>query len=134
MEPDEVEDIAQRMHALAREQHNHRIAFENVKATPHRAILDRAILNVLSTDLAIFTYAQIIDGLPTADVAYDRRYSGMYPDHIIDEVHKEVCSGAMRKAREFHKTWDPSILMFNPHVCVHLRCPTQCLYLQGNLS
>ncbi|KAL2200150.1 hypothetical protein P885DRAFT_73983 [Corynascus similis CBS 632.67] len=39
----------------------------------HRRLLIRAIERVLSTEVAEFTYAQVIDGLPTSDVAFDTR-------------------------------------------------------------
>ena len=57
---------------------------------------------VLSTELTLFTCAQVIDGLPTADVAWDQRYGGIFGDHIIDEAHGgSLCPGAMDKACEF---------------------------------
>ncbi|KAF2749455.1 hypothetical protein M011DRAFT_475549 [Sporormia fimetaria CBS 119925] len=37
----------------------------------HLATLDQALSNILSTDLAYETYAQIVDGLPTRDVYED---------------------------------------------------------------
>lgn len=38
----------------------------------HYSALQRAIRNLLDTNLAFATYAQIVDGLPTEDVAWDR--------------------------------------------------------------
>jgi hypothetical protein len=35
----------------------------------HYAILANALCNILNTDIALITYAQILDGLPTTDVA-----------------------------------------------------------------
>jgi hypothetical protein len=77
--------------------------------------LIRAIDNVLATDEAILTYAQIIDGLPTADVSYDRRVTGIHGNHPIDE-HEELCPGALDKARELCPQWDPAMLAFSPRV------------------
>ncbi|KAF4946780.1 hypothetical protein FGADI_10984 [Fusarium gaditjirri] len=63
-------------------------------------LLSRAVRNLLNTDLALITYAQIIDGLPIADVAWDR-YSGSYePSHPINN-HKTLCEGALEKAKGF---------------------------------
>jgi hypothetical protein len=45
----------------------------------HRDIFTRAVTNVLSTDIAVLTYAQIIDGLPLTDVAQDTSGGGL-PD------------------------------------------------------
>jgi hypothetical protein len=39
---------------------------------PHRDVLDRAVRNVLGTELALETCAQIADGLPLARVAFDQ--------------------------------------------------------------
>ena len=59
----------------------------------------RALLNVLSTDVAEFTYSQLLDGLPTVD-----SLSESYPrmrDHPVHELeHVEVCDGYIEKARE----------------------------------
>ncbi|KAF4450476.1 hypothetical protein F53441_6475 [Fusarium austroafricanum] len=79
----------------------------------HRDVLDKAIRNVLSTELAQFTYAQIIDGLPIADVAWDRRLPRIMGEHIIDD-HETLCPGALENAQEYYKKWDPSFIKFNP--------------------
>ena len=38
----------------------------------HRDALNQAVSNILSTKIALETYAQIIDGLPLGYVAWDR--------------------------------------------------------------
>ncbi len=81
----------------------------------HYDILLRAIKNVLSTDLAIFIYAQIIDGFPTADVVEDRRLPGISGDHPIDD-HEDLCYGCVDKACEFYDNWDPTVLKFDVKV------------------
>lgn len=106
--------ITPRLRALAREEHTARIPPEKLYAEHHR-ILTRAINNVLSIDLALFTYAQIIDGLPTADVGWDRRSPGLWGDHPLDQ-HEELCPGAMDKARELCQKWTPTMLAFKPEV------------------
>ena len=116
MEPEDLESITEMLRRRARIDHACRVPFDDVKSEPHRKILTDAIRNVLSTELAHFTYAQIIDGLPTADVAWDRRAPGIFGDHIIDDVHEELCPGAMDAARDFYEKWDPSVLDFNPKV------------------
>jgi hypothetical protein len=66
----------------------------------HYDSLSLALRNVLNTDIALMTYAQIIDGLPTADVVWDR-YSSMYdPAHPISN-HKTLCEGVLEKAKGF---------------------------------
>ena len=50
------------------------VGFRKVSAASleeqHRDIFVRAVSNVLSTEIAELTYAQIIDGLPLSSVAY----------------------------------------------------------------
>lgn len=79
------------------------------------AVFTRAMSNVLSTDISLETYAQIIDGLPIADVAWDRRTTGLFGDHPLDE-HEQLCPGAVDKALELRDNWDPAVLRFNPKV------------------
>jgi hypothetical protein len=78
----------------------------------HRQLLVRAITRVLSTTLAEMTYAQIIDGLPIGDIAYDSREQP-YGAHPIDDAHEELCPNMLDKAREFLAEFQPEILTFN---------------------
>jgi hypothetical protein len=48
-------------------------------APEHLVVLERAISNILSTDLAFETFAQIVDGLPIRDV-YRDYYPRTRPD------------------------------------------------------
>jgi hypothetical protein len=114
MDPDMLEAHKERRRNIARDAHDSRVPFETI-TSHHREILDRAIRNVLSTELAQFTYAQIIDGLPIADIAWDRRLPGIMGDHIIDD-HETLCPGALEKAQEYYKEWDSSSLKFDPEV------------------
>ena len=77
MNPDDLVEHTKKLHDVARHAYNKRMAFHSIASDRHRKVLDRAIRNVLSTELAKFTYAQIIDGLPIADVAFDRRLTGI---------------------------------------------------------
>jgi hypothetical protein len=65
------------------------------------------IEGVLATELAETTYAQIIDGLPIGDVAYDTRVPP-YPGYVISYAHEELCPGMLDKAREFRDSSDRS--------------------------
>lgn len=115
MDPDQLEAHKKKLRDIARTAYDSRLPFQSINSERHRQILDRAIRNVLSTELAQFTYAQIIDGLPIADVAWDRRLPGIMGEHIIDG-HETLCPGALEKAREYYKEWDPSSLKFDPEV------------------
>ncbi|KAJ3538901.1 hypothetical protein NM208_g2550 [Fusarium decemcellulare] len=114
MDPEELQAHTEKLQAAARAAYDLRVPFRNIQTEHHRRVLDRATKNVLCTELAQFTYAQIIDGLPTGDVSWDRRYCGVFGEHPIDLEHEELCPGAMEKAREFHEEWNSEILMFDP--------------------
>ncbi|KAK3374577.1 hypothetical protein B0H63DRAFT_496063 [Podospora didyma] len=109
---EDVDVMVDALRKKARREHAARILLDKLNAD-RRATLIRAITNVLSTELAMFIYAQIIDGLPTEEVAWDQSMPGITGEHPIDD-HEELCPGAMDKARELCQTWDPAMLMFNP--------------------
>ncbi|KAH7469819.1 hypothetical protein FOMA001_g14300 [Fusarium oxysporum f. sp. matthiolae] len=113
MDPDQLEAHKKKLRDIARTAYDNRVPFNSITSESHRQILDRAIRNVLSTELAQFTYAQIIDGLPIADVAWDRRLHSIMGEHIIDD-HETLCPGALEKAQEYYQEWDPSSLKFDP--------------------
>lgn len=116
MDPEELEVLIDKLQIAARTSYEQRIPFRNIHSVHHRRVIDGAIKNVLSTELAQFTYAQILDGLPTGDVSWDRRYCGVFGAHPIDSEHEELCPGALEKAQEFYQNWDPELLMFDPKV------------------
>jgi len=83
----------------------------------HRSVLVRAITRVLSTNIAEITYAQIVDGLPLAEVAQDTsRGAGIHDDHPLHDAHTKLCDGVFEQTRDFRDNFDPSILKFNPTV------------------
>lgn len=87
----------------------------------HRSILVRAISRVISTDIAEETYAQILDGLPLADVADDSS-SGDLPDghHPLRDTHQELCSGTIEQIREFRASFQHESLRFDSRVSRYL--------------
>jgi hypothetical protein len=70
----------------------------------HYATLAGALRNVLDTDIALLTFAQIVDGLPTSDVAWDQYGSKRHPDHPVNN-HRTLCHGALEKAKEFQASF-----------------------------
>lgn len=78
----------------------------------HCHSLTRALRNVLSTDLAQVTYAQLIDGLPTMDTVYDMR-GYMILEGFPLLAHEKLCEGAAERARLFCATFDPGALQFD---------------------
>lgn len=69
-------------------------------------------MNVLRTKVAEFTFAQILDGLPTEQSLNDS-YFYMEGHPVYELEHKELCEGYFEKAREFRCRFDPSSLLFN---------------------
>lgn len=72
-------------------------------------------MNILMTAVAEFTYAQILDGLPTEQSLNDPYvYMKGHPAHELE--HKELCKGYLDKTREFRSRFNPSSLLFNQAV------------------
>lgn len=85
----------------------------------HRVALDRAISNVISTDIAEYTFAQIVDGLPTAEVANDRYGYPLHIDHPIQN-HKALRTGVIETIRSFKSDFDSSRIHMKDNVSGHL--------------
>lgn len=82
----------------------------------HRELLERGISRVLTTNIAEITYAQIIDGLPLAEVANDTGQSKPQGRHPINEAHKHLCPGVLDKTQEFRDKFSPTILHYDSRV------------------
>ncbi|KAK4147300.1 uncharacterized protein C8A04DRAFT_34037 [Dichotomopilus funicola] len=82
-------------------------------AGEHRRLLVRALGRILSTEIAEVTYAQIVDGLPIANVIWDSRVPP-YGGHPIlnDGVHEDICPGILEKTRELRDSFDLGTLVF----------------------
>ena len=81
----------------------------------HRQVFRRAFANVLKTKLAEFTYAQILDGLPTEETILET--CDLIYDHPVFELkHTSLCDGVLEKVREFRSHFDPSTLVFDESV------------------
>ncbi|KAK0739909.1 hypothetical protein B0T21DRAFT_150439 [Apiosordaria backusii] len=116
MDDETLKSLTEQMERRARLEYAARIPFpEALKSANHYKLFIRAMKNVLSTELAQFTYAQIIDGLPIEDVAWDRRIPAVYGNHPI-EHHPDLCPGALERAREYKDQIDFSILSFSPNL------------------
>lgn len=90
----------------------------------HQRTFRRALLNILSTDLAESTYAQIIDGLPTTkSLRYSWSSVKDHPVHVLD--HSEVCDGSLEKARSLRSNIDLSLFRFEDKVS-HQDLPFGC--------
>lgn len=72
---------------------------------PHQISFKQGIANILATELAELTFAQLINGLPLWDVAIDQSKN----THTAEEPvykHKELCYGAMDKMRLLREKFD----------------------------
>lgn len=92
-----------------------KLSIESLQA-PHREIFSRAVSNILSSQIAEDTYAQIIDGLPLSHVVLDVSESNACPGHPLIEEHKELCAGVLDKAKELHSTFDMGLLEIDSRV------------------
>lgn len=79
----------------------------------HLLLLCRALINFLSAPISEFTYAQIIDGLPTSDV-YGTDHS--FRDGLAVLDHEALCPGSLEKARAFRADFNVLDLTFEPKV------------------
>lgn len=84
-------------------------------STGHLATFKTAVCSILSTSLAEKTYAQIIDGLLTADTWLE--YANFR--HELVEHHEELCVGVLEETNTFLAAFNPSILQFYASVSVH---------------
>lgn len=75
----------------------------------HQQKFRRALLNVLSTSIAEQTLAQILDGLPLKDVAWDKRYHRHYFEEPVFH-HTELCPDVLEKTINFRETFEPLTL------------------------
>lgn len=91
--------------------------------------LSQAIKNILATNLVEATIAQLINGLPQADVAWNCQGTFVGRDHpIID--HQEICSGVLDKTRALRDEFDLNTLQFKLCVSTNpclVKAKNQCL-------
>ena len=80
------------------------------------AAFSRAITNTLATDIAEETFAQILDGLPTAHVALDAGSDPLPDQHPLFHAHEELCPGFLEKIRELRRQFDPETLQLEATV------------------
>lgn len=79
----------------------------------HLASFEQAMTNVLSTPLAEFTHAQIVDGMPTSDT-YMRDHWHYEGRPAMN--HHDLCPGTMEKTRAFRSQFDDFSVRFETKV------------------
>ncbi|KFA60444.1 hypothetical protein S40285_08269 [Stachybotrys chlorohalonatus IBT 40285] len=80
--------------------------------TGHRDAFSRAIRAILATDLAETTMAQLVDGLPKADVAWEARGNLLTKAHPLAD-HEQLCSGVLEKTQALRNGFGPEMLSFD---------------------
>ena len=81
----------------------------------HAQTFRQALMNILMTEHAEFTYAQILDGLPTEDALLES-WRGMRTHPVFELKHATLCQGSLEKARDFRSRFDPLHLSFGVNV------------------
>ncbi|KAG5915006.1 hypothetical protein E4U42_000187 [Claviceps africana] len=76
----------------------------------HYAAFEKALWNVLFTELAELTMAQLVDGLPIWPVYLDSKGLFNLRGHPIRD-HKELCEGALERTKAFRSSFKPSELL-----------------------
>lgn len=84
----------------------------------HLASFKQALTNLLSLPTVEFTYAQIVDGMPTSHTFMTDHWHWLYGLYeglpVLD--HEELCPGTMDKTRAFRSKFDILSLKFEPKV------------------
>lgn len=106
-----------------------RPTYLDVLDNEHRKVLERAVRNLLSTEVAEVIYAQILDGLPTEKSLRDS--SDYVKDHPVHSIqHTEICPRYVEKARDFSNQFDLSQLQIKFKVSLRFqRVPCMALIL-----
>lgn len=102
---------------------HHMLAIADLPTT-HRQVFRQGLANVLATEIAQTTFAQIIDGLPLSDVENDKYDGSISMDHPLHNSHAELCPGALSKADQLREEFDDTSLQFKSTVIpkLHLLC------------
>lgn len=82
---------------------------------PHQQAVRLAISNILNTEIAETTYAQIVDGLPLIDVVRDVYGDLLWDDHPIC-AHTELGPASLETTRKFRASFDVGTLQFDSTV------------------
>lgn len=83
----------------------------------HLAAFKQALANILSTPLAEFTYAQIVDGMPTRGT-YIRDHQ--FYEGVPALNHPGLCPGTMDKTRAFRSELNIHSFKFESKVITNL--------------
>lgn len=108
-------DDNSRWATVAPPEHVETCCVSDVLDTNHQSIFATAMSNLLSTEIAEQTFAQIIDGLPLKDVAFSlRTHEYTRRDPVFSHV--ELCPGVLERTRMLRDAFDPRTMKMRPDV------------------
>jgi hypothetical protein len=81
----------------------------------HRDAYSRAVQAILATNLAEITMAQLVDGLPKAEIAWQAQGSFLCRSHPLTD-HGELCEGVLEKTQSLRDDLNLDTLSFESHV------------------
>lgn len=105
----EIEMDNSRWATVAPPDHVDTCCVSEVLDTNHQSIFATAMSNLLSTEIAEQTFAQIIDGLPLKDVAFGMQTHDCTRFDPVFSHHK-LCPGVLEKTRELRDDFDPKAM------------------------
>lgn len=81
----------------------------------HQHVFTTALLNILRTEVAEITLAQIVDGLPLEHVAFSLR-GHRYTIEDPVATHAQLCPGTLEKTKAFREAFDPALMSLRTDV------------------
>ena len=100
---------------MASTQENNNMASLKTLDDGRSQTVQRALMSILMTELAEFTFAQILDGLSTEQAILDS-CQWIHDHPVFSLKHATLCEGFLEKARSFKAYFDPSTLLFSKTV------------------
>lgn len=79
----------------------------------HFEPLKQCLVNILSTQVAELTFAQIVDGMPLASTYAEEHW---FRDGLPVMEHEHLCPGVLEKTQRFRLEFDVHSLYFQPKV------------------
>jgi hypothetical protein len=82
----------------------------------HADAFKQGLARILSTQVAEFTFSEILDGLPTEDSYHEFHLSGLrkYGHPVFELNHTSLCPGVIKRVRNYRDAFDPQSLTFPP--------------------
>ncbi|AEO71879.1 uncharacterized protein THITE_2083603 [Thermothielavioides terrestris NRRL 8126] len=80
----------------------------------HAGAFREALARILSTQVAEFTFSEILDGLPTVDSFLEFHVYTNQENPVFELNHTLLCPGVVQRTRAFRDAFDPLALTFPP--------------------